>query len=94
LRAVFPASDQVLSEVEDVVGECAPQSDAFDLGRSTYGDLRESSVGSEVSIDGFTGGGSFFLDLLTFIAGHTLLPPQYCRTIALLGFQLFSSVSR
>lgn len=38
-KLVFSLSEQVLGEVEDVVGQSAPQSDAFDFVFSAYGDL-------------------------------------------------------
>jgi hypothetical protein len=63
---LWKLSQQVVSEVEDVVGECAPQSDAFDLGNPAYGHLCEPSVGSEIGVDGLAGGGSLLVDFLSF----------------------------
>lgn len=58
------------SEVEEVVGKSTPERDAFHLGCCSYADLKESPVGFEVGVDGFTGGGSLLVNLLTVIAGQ------------------------
>jgi hypothetical protein len=62
---LWKLSQQVVSEVEGVVGEGAPQSDASDLGGPVYGHLGDPSGGSEIGVDGRAGGGSLLVDFLS-----------------------------
>src|SRR5580698_3223756 len=89
----FGLAENRFTEVDQVVRQGAPQRHAFDFIETSYGQRRQSAIGSQLSVYGLAGGRPLLVDLLAFFAVHPLFPCPDRVRIAWFGCELVTSVA-